>query len=63
MGLQTLAPYASAALPLSVAILSPGTYDLGAHIQVLCYKANQAGEPVLQNCRLESAVIVTDSTD
>lgn len=63
MSLQTLEPYASRVLQLSVAVLSPGTYDLGAHIQVWCRRLNQIGEPVLQACRIESAIVITNSTD
>lgn len=60
---KTLEPYASAAIELSVAILGPGTYDLGAHVQVLCRKLNQTDESVPQTNRLESAIIITNSAD
>lgn len=53
-------PHKSESICLSAAVGSPGTYDLGSHLEVLC---RSPGAPevdaVSQSWRIESAFVVT----
>lgn len=51
-------PYSSDVLDLSIAILAPGTYDLGARIDIWCHVGDDSDNAVLQTNRMESALIV-----
>lgn len=52
-------PLTSTSVKLSVVVTNPGTFDLGAHIEVFCGATNQ--EAVLQSCQMQSALIVIDA--
>lgn len=51
-------------LSLRAAIPGPGTYNLGAHLQVFCSLMGASEkEAVLQRSRLESAVVISETVD
>nr|XP_022915433.1 trafficking protein particle complex subunit 8 [Onthophagus taurus] len=57
--IRRLPPLNSETIDLSLAVLGPGTYDLGSHLEIWCQKVNQAETAILQSCRIQSSVIVT----
>ncbi|GJQ66108.1 hypothetical protein Trydic_g5778 [Trypoxylus dichotomus] len=57
--IKTIAPMSSEVVELTLAVLSPGTYDLGSHIEVWCQKQSKPETAILQTCRIQSSVIVT----
>ncbi|KAJ8926890.1 hypothetical protein NQ314_020741 [Rhamnusium bicolor] len=58
--IKTLKPLSTDTVDLSVVFSGPGTYNLGANIQVSCSKLNQTEPYVLQSCQIHSALIVVN---
>ncbi|CAH1153382.1 unnamed protein product [Phaedon cochleariae] len=56
--LRTLHPLTTDTVHLAVVVTGPGTFDLGAHIQVSCKKVDQAESYILQSCQIHSTLIV-----
>ncbi|KAJ1524202.1 hypothetical protein ONE63_010723 [Megalurothrips usitatus] len=57
-----LAARSAQTLSLRAAIPGPGTYNLGAHLQVFCWLMGASDkEAVLQRMRLESAIVISES--
>lgn len=57
-----LAARSSHVVSLRSAIPGPGTYNLGAHLQVFCSLSGTSDkEAILQRMRLESAIVVSES--
>ncbi|XP_044765765.1 trafficking protein particle complex subunit 8 [Coccinella septempunctata] len=57
--IRDMKPLSTEVLRLSVATYGPGTFDLGANIEVYCSKLDELKETTLQNCRIHSMLIVT----
>ncbi|KAL3290126.1 hypothetical protein HHI36_023491 [Cryptolaemus montrouzieri] len=53
-------PLSTEVLNLSVAVYSPGTFDLGANIEVFCSKLHDSKFATLQSCQIRSTFIVTN---
>ncbi|KAJ8941444.1 hypothetical protein NQ318_016076 [Aromia moschata] len=60
--IKTLKPLTTDTVQLAVVLTGPGTYNLGAHIQILCSRSNQSESFVPQSCQIHSALIVIDIT-
>lgn len=58
--MKTVQPLTSTSVQLAIAISGPGTFDLGAHIEVLCKKLNESEPFILQSCQIHSALIVVN---
>ncbi|CAH1982606.1 unnamed protein product [Acanthoscelides obtectus] len=58
--LKVLHPLMTDTVNLAVVLTRPGTFDLGAHIQVLCRKYDQSEPYILQSCQIHSSLIVVD---
>nr|XP_023020027.1 trafficking protein particle complex subunit 8 [Leptinotarsa decemlineata] len=58
---KDLQPLTTDAVHLAVALLGPGTFDLGAHIQVLCKRSDYPEPFVLQSCQIHSTLIVVNT--
>lgn len=54
----SLKPFNSHKIHLNVAVIAPGTYDLGGRIEILCRSPNQRYDPVMQSCRVQSSLVV-----
>lgn len=55
----TMEPLSTKVIHLNIAVTRPGTFDLGANIQVLCQRLKHSGElPIVQLCEIKSAIIV-----
>lgn len=57
--IRDMKPLSTEVVRLSVATYGPGTFDLGANIEVYCSKWDQLKVTTLQNCQIHSALIVT----
>lgn len=57
---KNLNPLTTETIQLSAALSGPGTFDLGAHIKVLCRTANESESFVLQSCQIHPTLIVTN---
>lgn len=45
-------------LLLHMAVIAPGTYDLGERIRISCKTPNEENDVILQVCRVHSTLIV-----
>lgn len=43
------------------AVFAPGTYNLGARMELLCHETDEPHSAVLETCRIDSALIVISS--
>ncbi|KAJ8923650.1 hypothetical protein NQ315_010230 [Exocentrus adspersus] len=55
---RTIKPLTTETVMLSACVTGPGTYNLGAHIQVSCSKVEKAEPYVVQTCPIHAALIV-----
>ncbi|EFA11313.1 trafficking protein particle complex subunit 8 [Tribolium castaneum] len=53
-------PLATEPVKLSAVVSRPGTFDLGARIEIFCSSTDQVDAPELQTCQIQSALIVID---
>lgn len=58
---KVLEPFCSERIELLAAVFAPGTYDLGARIEILCHRTDEPQNVVLETCRIDSALIVISS--
>ncbi|KAG5890112.1 hypothetical protein JTB14_005243 [Gonioctena quinquepunctata] len=58
---KILEPLTTDTVNLTVVLSGPGTFDLGAHIQVVCKKLNQPEPYVLQSCQIHSTLLVVNT--
>lgn len=58
---KMLKPFCSERIELSAAVFAPGTYDVGARIEILCGRTDAPQNVVLQTCQIDSALIVISS--
>lgn len=56
--IRTVKPLTTEAVMLSACVTGPGTFNLGAHIQISCCKVDQAEPYIVQTCQIHSALIV-----
>lgn len=55
-------PFGMETVDLTLAVTAPGTYDLGAHLEIWCCNENQPETPILQLCRNTSAFVVINES-
>nr|CAI5821090.1 unnamed protein product [Callosobruchus analis] len=60
--LKVLHPLMTGTVNLAVVVSRPGTFDLGAHIQVLCRRYNRSEPYILQSCQIHSSLIVVENS-
>nr|CAH7769472.1 unnamed protein product [Callosobruchus chinensis] len=59
--LKVLHPLMTDTVNLAIVVSMPGTFDLGAHIQVLCRRYDQLEPYILQSCQIHSSLVVDNS--
>jgi tetratricopeptide (TPR) repeat protein len=57
---RELKPLTTEPVQLTAVVSKPGTFDLGARIEIYCSTTDQPEAPVLQTCQIQSALIVVD---